>query len=87
MMAIGTGHPTHTFPIGLVKRVRIDPGWARNGLWLVILPYVAGLNKMSEGHAVSFEAPAGDMPGDGVCAFHMSTEDGAAELVGLLSGE
>jgi hypothetical protein len=26
MTAIGTGHPTHTFPIGSVKRVRIGPG-------------------------------------------------------------
>ena len=38
--AIGTGQPTQTFPTGSVKRVRIGPGWARNGLWLVILPYV-----------------------------------------------
>jgi hypothetical protein len=51
------------------------------------LPYVAGINKMSEGQAVSFEAPAGDIPGDGVYAFHMNTEDEAVELAGLLSGE
>jgi hypothetical protein len=59
------------FPVTSVKRVKIGPGWARNWLWLLILPYVAGINKMSEGHAVSFEAPAGDAPGDAAYAFHM----------------
>lgn len=57
MMAKGSGHPAHTFTVDSVKRVKIGPGWARYGLSLVILPYVAGINKMSEGHAVSFEAP------------------------------
>ena len=87
MTAIGSGHSTHTFPIGSVKRVRIGPGWARNGLWLVILPYVAGINKMSEDRAVSFEAPAGDILGDGVYALHMHTADDAREHAGVLSGE
>jgi hypothetical protein len=87
MTAIGSGHSAHTFPISSVKRVGIGPGWARNGLWLVILPYLAGINKMSEGHAVSFEAPAGDIRGDGVYAFHMHTADDARELAGVLSGK
>jgi hypothetical protein len=86
MTAIGPGHPTHSFAVSSVKRVKIGPGWARKGLWLVILPYVAGINKMSEGHAVSFEAPAGDVAGDAVYAFHMHTEEEAAELARLLQG-
>jgi hypothetical protein len=86
MTAIGSGHPTHSFPTNSVKRVKIGPGWARNGLWLVILPYVAGINNMAEGYAVSFEAPAGDVPGDAVYAFHMHTKDEATELARLLQG-
>lgn len=86
MAAIGSGHPTHSFPVSAVKRVKIGPGWARRGLWLVILPYVAGINKMSEGHAVSFEAPAGDVAGDVVYAFQMQTEEEARELARLLQG-
>jgi hypothetical protein len=87
MTAIGSGHPTHTFPVGLVKRVKIGPGWARKGLWLVILPYVAGINKMAEGHTVSFEASAGDVAGDAVYAFHMRTEEEAKQLAMLLGRE
>jgi hypothetical protein len=87
LAAIGAGHPVHHFPVTSVKRVKIGVGWARNGLWLVILPYVAGINKMSEGHAVSFEAPAGDAPGDAVYAFHMHKEEEAVELARLLKGE
>ena len=87
LMAIGSGHPTQTFTLDLVKRVKIGPGWARNGLWLVILPYVAGLNNVSEGHTLSFEAPAGDVAGDAVYAFHMHTEEDAAELARLLQGD
>jgi hypothetical protein len=87
MTAIGSAHCTHTFPISSVKRVRIGPGWARNGLWLVISPYLAGINKMSEDHAVSFEAPAGDIPGDGVYALRTQSADDVRELAGVLSGE
>jgi hypothetical protein len=86
-MAIGPGHPTHSFPVGAVKRVKIGAGWARNGLWLVILPYVPGINKMAEGHCVSFEAPAGDTSGDAVYAFHMHAEDDAQALARLLEGK
>jgi hypothetical protein len=66
--------------------VRIGSGWARKGLWLVILPYVAGINKMAEGYAVSFEAAAGDVAGDAVYAFHMHTKEEATELARLLQG-
>jgi len=86
LAAIGAGHPMHHFAVTSVKRVEIGPGWASNGLWLVILPYVDGINKMSEGHAVSFEAPAGDAPGDAVYAFHMHREEEAAELVRFAKG-
>jgi hypothetical protein len=64
------GQPTTSFPLTAVKRVRVGRGWARNSLWLVILPYVAQINEISEGRVVSFEAPAGDVAGDAVYAFH-----------------
>jgi hypothetical protein len=41
---------------------------------------------MSEGHTVSFEAPAGDAPGDAVYAFHMHREEEAVELAQFLKG-
>lgn len=84
MFAIGSGHPTHSFPVSAVRQVKIGPGWARNGLWLVILPYVAQIDKASEGHCVSFEAPAGDTSGDAVYAFHMHTAEDARALAALL---
>jgi hypothetical protein len=84
--AMSEGHPTHSFPVSAIKDVTIGPGWARNGLWLVILPYVAGINKLSEGLCVSFEAPGGDIAGDTVYAFHMRSEDDAQALAALLEG-
>ena len=87
MMAMDSGHPAHSFPLDSVSGVKIGPGWARNGLWLVILPYVAQINRASEGHTVSFEASAGDTSGDVVYAFHMRTEEQARELARLLGGE
>jgi hypothetical protein len=86
MTAIGSGHPTHTFTVDSVRGVRIGAGWARKGLWLVILPYVAGINKMAEGYTVSFEAPAGDTEGHAVYAFHMHSKEEARQLATLLHG-
>jgi hypothetical protein len=34
--------------------------------WLVVLPHVAEISKVSEGRAVSFEAPAVQTPGGAV---------------------
>jgi hypothetical protein len=61
LIAVGEGTPgdTSTFPLSAVKRVKIGRGWARRGMWLLILPYVLGINSMSEGYCVSFETPDG----------------------------
>ena len=82
-------YQTTSFPLSAVKRVKIGRGWARNGLWLVILPFIAGLNKVSEGRVVSFEAPDGDTGKDAVYAFYMRTEgEGDANaLATLLEGK
>ena len=85
--AAGTMGQTTSFPVSAVKRVKIGHGWARNGLWLVILPYVAQINQLSEGRVVSFEAPDGDTGADAVYAFYMYTEEDAQTLVRLLEGE
>ncbi len=77
---------TETFPIDAVRDVRIGKGWARNGLWLVILPYVGGINQMAEGHAVSFEAPDGATGRDAVYALHLRTPDEATVLARVLRG-
>lgn len=69
-----------TFPIGAIKSVKIGPGWARKGLWLLIFPYVFFINKMSEGLCVSFEAPDGDRNPDGVYALHMRSKEEARRL-------
>ncbi|MGA9348850.1 MAG: hypothetical protein WBW48_08600 [Anaerolineae bacterium] len=80
----GTEGQTTTFAVSAVKRVTVGRGWARKGLWLVIAPYVAGINKMAEGYAVSFEAPAGERDEDMVYALHMQTKEEAQALVRLL---
>ncbi len=68
------------FPLQQVKRIRVGRGWARKGMWLLILPYVAMVNKMSEGYCVSFEAPDGEFGGDKVYALHMRSNEDALRL-------
>jgi hypothetical protein len=80
----GTEGQTTMFAVSAVRRVTVGRGWARKGLWLVIAPYVAGINKMAEGYAVSFEAPDGDRDGGAVYALHMQTKEEAQVLVRLL---
>jgi len=83
----GTMGEATAFPVSTVKRVKIGRGWARNGLWLVIPLYVAGINRAAEGICVSFEAPDEDTGRDAVHAFHMQTVGDAQALAGLLEGE
>ena len=78
------GYQSNSFPVSSVKRVKIGRGWARNGLWMILLPFIAGLNKASEGRVVSFEAPDGDTGKDAVYAFYMRIEDDPQALASLL---
>lgn len=78
------GYQSTSFPISSVKRIKIGRGWARNGLWLILLPFIASLNKASEGRVVSFEAPDGDTGKDAVYAFYMRIEDDPQVLARLL---
>ena len=55
-------------------------------MWLLILPYVAGIKSMAEGYCVSFEAPDGETGQDVVYALHMRTPEDAQELAALLEG-
>lgn len=83
----GKAGETVTFPLGLVKRVMIGRGWARNGLWLVIPPYIAGINQMAGEYVISFQAPDGATGKDAVYALHMQTTEEAQALGRLLEGE
>jgi hypothetical protein len=78
------GYQTTSFPLSAVKRVKIGRGWARNGLWLILLPFIVSLNKASEGRVVSFEAPDDDTGKDAVYAFYMRIEDDPQDLARLL---
>ncbi len=78
------GYQSTSFPLNAVKRVKVGRGWARNGLWLILLPFIASLNKSSEGRVVSFEAPDGDTGKDAVYAFYMRIEDDPQALARLL---
>ncbi|MFC2004833.1 hypothetical protein ACFLUY_01270 [Chloroflexota bacterium] len=78
------GYQSTSFPLSAVKGVKIGHDWARNGLWLILLPFIAGLNKSSEGRVVSFEAPDGDTGKDAVYAFYMRIEDDPKALARLL---
>ncbi len=77
---------TEAFPLAAVRDVRIGKGWARNGLWLVILPYVGGIDKMADGVTVSFEAPDSGTGKDAVYALHLRTPQEAVDLAGRLQG-
>lgn len=80
----GVNGKSASFPLHEVKRVRVGRGWARRGMWLLILPYIAAVNKMSKGMCVSFEAPDGERDSDVVYALHMRSIEEASRLAGLL---
>lgn len=82
----GSSGETVEFPAGEVQDVRVGAGWARRGMGLLILPYVAGINSLAKGHAVSFIAPDGT-PDGGVYALHLRTPEEAQALASLLGGE
>jgi hypothetical protein len=84
---LGTeGYPKTSFPLSAVRRVMIGRGWARNGLWLVIPWVVPQIDRVAEGHTVSFEAPDGEAGRGAVYALHMRTEADASALAALLEG-
>jgi len=84
----GTPGQIALFSAHTVKRVRIGPDWARNGLWLVIPPYVPLVNQAAKDYCVSFEAPDGETGEDAVYAFHMQTQEDAQVLArALQAGE
>jgi len=72
------------FPRAAVREIDIGQGWAKGGLEVVLWPYKAGVDKMSEGLAVSFFAP--DELGREVrFAFDLYTRESARELAEMLS--
>jgi hypothetical protein len=73
------------FPKASVHEVDIGKGWSKGGLEVVLFPYKAGVDKMSEGLAVSFFGP--DEYGREVrFAADMYTKEHAHELSELLTG-
>jgi hypothetical protein len=73
------------FPRAFVREVDVGKGWAKGGWEVVLFPYKAGVDKMSEGLAVSFFAP--DEHGREVrFALDMYTREYARELSELLAG-
>jgi hypothetical protein len=82
LMELGAGIPGKSvcFPRGSVKNIQVGRGWARRGMWLLILPYIAFVDKMADGYCVSFEAPDGEREGDDVYALHMRSREDARRL-------
>ena len=81
------GFQTATFPVNAVKRIKIGRGWSRNWIWLVILPFVAPINKISEGLVVSFEITDKESGKDIVFALLTSSRETARSLADLLEAE
>jgi hypothetical protein len=72
------------FPRDSVREVDVGKGWAKGGFEVVLFPYKVGIDKMSEGIAVSFFAP--DEHGHEVrFALAMYTADHARELAETLT--
>lgn len=82
----GVRGETVSFAVSEVQDVRIGTGWARRGMWLLLLPYFKGIDSMAKGLAVSFVAPDGK-PNGGVYALHMRTPEDAQTLAALLEGK
>jgi hypothetical protein len=73
------------FPRASVREVDIGKGWSKGGFEVVLFPYKAGIDAMSEGKAVSFFAP--DESGHEVrFALQVYSGDGARELADVLDG-
>ena len=71
------------FPRNAIREVDIGKGWSKGGFEVILFPYLAGINKLAEGRAVSFFAP--DESGHEVrFALDMYAESKANELAGLL---
>jgi hypothetical protein len=81
--AQGTRGETVSFPLSQVRDVRVGAGWARRGMWLLLLPYFKAIDSLARGLAVSFVAPAGT-PDGCVYALHMGTPEDAQTLAALL---
>ena len=82
----GRNGDSAAFPLSAVRDVRIGSGWARNGLWLILLPYVTGIDNLAQGLCVSFEAPDNEAGGDVVYALHMRSPEEAQALAKELTG-
>jgi len=81
------GHPKALeFPRAFISEVDIGKGWAKGGFDVVLFPYKAGIDRMSEGLAVSFFAP--DEHGKQVrFAIDLYTKEYARELAEVLESE
>ncbi len=81
----GARGDTVSFPVSEVRDVRIGTGWAWRGMWLLPLPWYAGISALAAGVAVSFIAPDGTA-GGGVYALHLQTPEDAQAPAQWLSG-
>ena len=71
------------FPRDAIREIDIGKGWSKGGFEVILFPYLAGINNMAEGRAVSFFAP--DETGHEVrFALDMYVESKATELATLL---
>jgi hypothetical protein len=55
-------------------------------MWLLILPYVGGINQMAQGFCVSVEAPDRENGRKVTHALHMRITEDAQRLATLLQG-
>jgi hypothetical protein len=83
---LGDGHmPALEFATSTARDVTLGHGWANGGLALVLFPYVAGIDKLAEDHAVSWWGP--DADGREVrFAMHCYRPEDARRLHALLGG-
>ena len=72
------------FPLSSVQHVSVGPGWARRGIWLVVLPYYPLLDRLSR-CVVSFEAPASPEGGRAVYALLAASAAEARALAAALA--
>lgn len=76
---------TASFSTADVEQIKIGQGWARRGMWLLLLPYFKGIDMMAQGVTVSFVAPDGTTNG-GVYAIQLCTPEKAQALAEILQG-
>jgi hypothetical protein len=83
--AVSGKYPSASFPLSSVKNVAIGREWGRGGLKWIIPQFAPLIDRASERHCLSFEAPDGQTDKTAVYTIYLPREEDARSLMDLLN--